>query len=146
VIELGRNWPHAYARTRLLKALLGRSEETFKLVEKAIRLSPRDSNLGKLHIGVTRFIMDQLQEAIIWLRRATEANLDIALASACSLAGRREEARAALSQYRRLYPSMTVQITLHILRGANVVTRVSDKPVCQSDQRSRAWRVDRTDG
>jgi TolB-like protein/Flp pilus assembly protein TadD len=115
VIELGRNWPHAYARTGLLKALLGRPEETFRLIEKAIRLSPRDSNLGEwyIHIGVARFMMDQLEEAIIWLRRATEANPEIALsslilASACSLAGRREEARAALSRYLTLYPGITV--------------------------------------
>jgi hypothetical protein len=58
-------------------------------------------------------MMDQLEEAIIWSRRATEANPEIALsslilASACSLAGGREEARAALSQYLSLYPSMTV--------------------------------------
>ena len=95
--------------------MLGRPEETFQLVEKAIRLSPRDSNLGEwyIHIGVARFMMDQLEEAIIWLRRATEANPEIALsslilASACSLAGRREEARAALSRYLTLYPGITV--------------------------------------
>jgi tetratricopeptide (TPR) repeat protein len=115
VIELGRNWPSAYARIGLLNALLGRPEETFRFVEKAIRLSPCDSSLGEwyLHIGVARFMMDQIEEAIIWLRRATEANPEIVLtfltlASACSLVGRREEARAALSQYLSLHPRLTV--------------------------------------
>jgi TolB-like protein/Flp pilus assembly protein TadD len=115
VIELGRNWPSAYARIGLLNALLGRPEETFRFVEKAIRLSPCDSSLGEwyLNIGVARFMMDQIEEAIIWLRRATEANPEIALsfltlASACSLVGRREEARAALSQYLSLHPRLTV--------------------------------------
>jgi len=115
VIELGHNWPSAYARIGLLNALLGRPEETFRLVEKAIRLSPRDSNLGEwyLHLGVARFMMDQLEEAIVCLRRAAEANPEIALsslilASACSLAGRLEEARAALSQYLSLRPSLTI--------------------------------------
>src|SRR5262249_36413357 len=45
---------------------------------------------------------DQLEEAIIWLRRSTEANPELSqtfstLASACILAGYHEDARAALS-------------------------------------------------
>jgi TolB-like protein/class 3 adenylate cyclase len=115
VIELGHSWPMAYARMGILNALLGRPEETFPLVEKAIRLSPYDSDLGEwyLSIGVARFMMDQLEEAIIWLRRSTEANTELGinysvLASACVLAGRNEEAGAALSAYRRLHPIMTI--------------------------------------
>jgi TolB-like protein/class 3 adenylate cyclase/Flp pilus assembly protein TadD len=115
VIELGHNWPMAYARMGILNALLGRPEETFPLVEKAIRLSPHDSNLGEWHlsIGMAWFMMDRLEEAIIWLRRSTEANPELgtnysALASACSLAGRNEEAGDALSAYMRLHPIMTI--------------------------------------
>jgi TolB-like protein/class 3 adenylate cyclase/Flp pilus assembly protein TadD len=115
VIELGHNWPMAYARMGILNALLGRPEEAFPLVEKAIRLSPHDSNLGEwyLSIGIAWFMMDQLEEAIIWSRRSTEANPELginysALASACSLAGRNEEAGAALSAYMRLHPIMTI--------------------------------------
>ena len=115
VIKLGHNWPMAYARMGILNALLGRPEETFPLVEKAIRLSPHDSNLGEwqLSIGMAWFMMDRLEEAIIWLRRSTEANPELgtnysALASACSLAGRNEEAGDALSAYMRLHPIMTI--------------------------------------
>jgi adenylate cyclase len=115
VIELGRNWAHAYGRMGILNALLGRPEETFPLVEKAIRLSPRDGNLGEwyLSIGVAKFMMGQLEQAIIWLRRSTEANPELnrafsVLASACSLAGRHEEARAALSEFLRLRPNVTI--------------------------------------
>jgi len=115
VIELGANWPTAHAKMGSLNALLGRPEETFRLVEKAIKLSPRDGSLGEwyLYIGVAQFMMDRLEEAIIWLRRSTEANPDLGinysvLASACSLAGRNEEAGAALSAYRRLNPIMTI--------------------------------------
>ena len=76
MIELGHGWPMAYARMGILNALLGRPEETRQLVEKAIRLSPRDGNLGEWygHIGMAAFMMDQLREAILWLRRSTEAN------------------------------------------------------------------------
>jgi adenylate cyclase len=115
VIELGHSWPIAYARMGILNAMLGRPEETFPLVEKAIRLSPHDSNLGEwyLSIGIAWFMMNQLEEAIVWLRRSTEANPELginysALASACSLAGRNEEAGAAVSAYMRLHPIMTI--------------------------------------
>jgi tetratricopeptide (TPR) repeat protein len=115
VIELGHNWPMAYARMGLLNTLLGQPEETLPLVKKAIRLSPHDSNLGEwyLSIGVACFMMDQLHEAITWLQRSVEANPELAviyavLASACSLAGHDDEAIAALSEYRRRYPSMTI--------------------------------------
>lgn len=115
VIELGGGWPMPYARAGILNALLGRPEETFSLVEKAIRLSPHDSNRGEWYvsIGVAWFMMDRLEEAIIWLRRSTEANPELginysALASACSLAGRNEEARNALSAYMSLHPMMTI--------------------------------------
>jgi TolB-like protein/class 3 adenylate cyclase len=128
VIELGYRWPVAYARMGILNALLGRPEETFPLVEKAIRLSPHDSNLGEwyLSIGIAWFMMDRLEEAIIWLRRSTEANPKLginysALASVCSLLGRSEEAGDALSAYMSLHPMMTI----NTLRSS----RYSDHPV-----------------
>jgi TolB-like protein/Tfp pilus assembly protein PilF len=115
VIELGHNWPMAYARMGLLNTLLGRPEETFPLVKKAIRLSPHDSNLGEwyLSIGVACFMLDQLDEAINWLHRSVEANPELAvsyavLTSACSLAGHNDEAIAVLSEYRRRHPSITI--------------------------------------
>jgi adenylate cyclase len=115
VTDLRRGWPTAYARMGILNALLGRPAETIPLVERAIRLSPRDANLGEwyLHIGIASFMLDQLGEAILWLRRSTEANPELGinyyvLASACSLDGRQEEAHAALSEYRRVDPSMTI--------------------------------------
>jgi TolB-like protein/Flp pilus assembly protein TadD len=115
VTELSGGWPVAYGRMGLLNALLGRPEETFRLVEKAIRLSPRDANLGEwyLDLGIASFMMDQLGEAILWLRRSAQVNPELginsyALAAACSLDGRHEEARAALSESRRLNPTMTI--------------------------------------
>jgi class 3 adenylate cyclase/tetratricopeptide (TPR) repeat protein len=116
VIELGRNWPIAYGRMGLLNALLGRPEQTFDLVESAIRLSPRDTLLGEWYysIGVAQFMMDRLEEAILWLRRSTEAWPELgvnrrALAAALALVGCDKEARAALSEYRRLHPTMSVK-------------------------------------
>jgi TolB-like protein/class 3 adenylate cyclase len=140
VIELGHTWPVAYARMGILNALLGRPEETFPLVEKAIRLSPHDPNLGEwyLSIGIAWFMMDLLEEAIIWLRRSTEANPELgtnysALASAYSLACHNEEAGAALSEYRRRHPT----VTINTMRSS---PRYSDHPAYL------AWRERFYDG
>jgi TolB-like protein/Flp pilus assembly protein TadD len=114
-IELGGNYPIAYARMGILNAMLGRPEETSQLVERAVRLSPRDNKIGEwyLYNGVARFMTDQLEEAIIWLRRSIEAYPELALnycvlGSAWSLTGHHEEARAALSEFMQLMPGMTI--------------------------------------
>jgi adenylate cyclase len=115
VVELDRHRPIAYARMGMLNALLGRPEETFHLVERAIRLSPRDPALGEwyAYIGIARFIMDQLDEAIFWLRRSTEAGPGIGvnhytLAAAFALLGREQEAQTTLAEYRRQHPEMSI--------------------------------------
>lgn len=115
VVELDRHRPVAYARMGLLNALLGRPEETFHLVERAIRLSPRDASIGEwyAYMGIARFMMDQLDEAIFWLRRSTEAAPGIGinyytLAAAFALVGRDQEAQATLSEYIRQQPAMSI--------------------------------------
>ncbi|HKW54124.1 MAG TPA: adenylate/guanylate cyclase domain-containing protein [Stellaceae bacterium] len=115
VVELDRHRPIAYARMGVLNALLGRPEETFHLVERAIRLSPRDAGLGEwyAYMGIARFMLDQLDEAIFWLRRSTEAGPGIGinlypLAAAFALVGRDQEAQAMLSEYRRQHPTMSI--------------------------------------
>ena len=115
VIELGHGWGMAYARMGIINALLGQPEETRRLVDKAIRLSPRDGNLGEwyYHIGIASFMMDQLGDTILWLRRSIEADPELgfnhcALAAAYSLDGRLEEAKAALSECERLRPGVTI--------------------------------------
>jgi tetratricopeptide (TPR) repeat protein len=65
----------------LLHALLGRPAETIPLVQRAIRLSPLDPNLGEwyLDLGIALFMRDQLGEAILWLRRSTAANPNLGI-------------------------------------------------------------------
>ncbi len=115
VVELDRHQPIAYARMGLLNALLGMPEQTFHLVERAIRLSPRDPGLGEwyAYVGIARFMLDQLGEAIFWLRRSTEAAPAIGinhytLAAAYALVGREEEARAMVAEYMRQHPEMSI--------------------------------------
>src|SRR6185437_7528094 len=116
VIELDRHWPIAYARMGMINALVGRPEETFHLVERAIRLSPRDAGVGEwyAYIGIARFMLDQLDEAILWLRRSIEAAPGIGinrytLAAALALAGRDQEAQATAAEYRRQQPAMSIE-------------------------------------
>jgi len=59
-------------------------------------------------------MLDQLDEAILWLRRSIEAAPGIGinrynLAAALALAGRDQEAQAMAAEYRREQPTMTIE-------------------------------------
>ena len=78
-------------------------------------MSPRDASVGEwyAYIGIARFMLDQLDEAILWLRRSIEAAPGIGinrynLAAALALAGRDQEAQATLLEYRRQQPAMSI--------------------------------------
>jgi adenylate cyclase len=126
VADLHPGWPNAYGRMGILNALLGRPERTLHLVEKAIRLSPRDGAIGEwyLYIGIAEFMMDHLEEAIPWLRRAIAANPELGagyytLASVYSLVGRDSEARATLLEHPRRHPTTSIK-SLQNLSYSNV--------------------------
>jgi len=94
---------------------LGRPEETLPLIERAMRLSPRDPNLGPwLAIaGMALLHQGRNDEAVTWLRRAVDTGTPVALhqaylASALALVGREEEAREALAAFRRAKPGATI--------------------------------------
>jgi len=78
-------------------------------VERAIRLSPRDPNLGIWcqTIGWVHLLQSRTEEAIIWFEKGrnaapTHPNLHAQLASAYALNGETERAVAELAEARRL--------------------------------------------
>ena len=84
-------------------------EEAIPLVEQAIRLSPRDGQIGNWYfrIGVVHLVQSRIDEAIIWLEKARGANAEhpsfhAHLASAYALKGDTERAAAELAEARRL--------------------------------------------
>jgi adenylate cyclase len=66
VLEVDRNWVNAYFGLGQCKLRTGAIEETIPLVERAIRLSPRDPELGVWfhEIGLAHLLQTQTDEAI----------------------------------------------------------------------------------
>jgi adenylate cyclase len=106
-----RNYVYAFFALGQCKLYTGSIEETIPLVERAIRLSPHDSELGIWYqqIGDAHLLQSHADEAVIWLEKArnhTPAHPTIRgdLASAYALSGQTERAIAELAEARRLSP------------------------------------------
>jgi TolB-like protein/DNA-binding winged helix-turn-helix (wHTH) protein len=85
----------------------GSIEEVIPLMERAIRLSPRDPGIGFLYgtIGFVHLLESRTDEAIIWLEKARSALPGLPhayLISAYALKGDTERASAELAEARRL--------------------------------------------
>lgn len=109
VLTLNRNFAPAYFHIGLCKLLSGSIEETIPLVEQAIRLSPRDPDLGFWYqaIGRAYFMEARTDNAVLWLEKSRGANpvqpyVRAWLASAYALEGKRERAATELAEARRL--------------------------------------------
>jgi adenylate cyclase len=110
-LAYNRNYVYAFFALGQCKLHTGSIEETIPLVERAIRLSPRDPELGVWYqqIGNVHLLQSHTDEAIIWLEKArnhTPAHPTIRgdLASAYALNGQTDRATAELAEARRLSP------------------------------------------
>ena len=93
------------------KLFTGLFEEAIPLVERAIRLSPRDPSLGVWYeqMGLVYLLQSRIDEAIGWLERARNHSpahslIRADLAAAYALAGETERAAVELAEARRLSP------------------------------------------
>ena len=109
VIAFDRNSANAYAQLARCKFYAGSIEEMILLAEKAIRLSPRDGQIGNWYfrIGVVHLVQSRIDEAIVWLEKARSAipatpAFHAHLASAYALRGDTERATAELAEARML--------------------------------------------
>jgi adenylate cyclase len=109
VLASNRNWVFAMSALGQCKLFTGAIEETIPLVERAIRLSPRDPLVGQwfFEIGRVHLLQSRTEEAIVWLEKARRAmpghSLPHAwLASAYALKGESERAAAELAEARAL--------------------------------------------
>src|SRR5204863_2060500 len=75
VITLNRNWAHAYSHLGWCKFMTGSIEGLIPAQEQAIRLSPRDPQIGLFcaRIGTAHLLQSRADEAIIWYERARNA-------------------------------------------------------------------------
>jgi TolB-like protein len=107
-LALNRNMVGALHELGSCKLFTGSIDEVIPLVEQAIRLSPRDPDIGwrSLQIGSVHLLQSRTDEAIVWLEKARGAapaapNIRSWLASAYALRGETEEAAAELAEARR---------------------------------------------
>jgi len=109
VLASNRNWVRALRALGQCKLFTGTIEETIPLVERAIRLSPRDPDRGYWYsnIGHVHLLQSSTDEAIVWLEKARIAMpqrpaVHAELASAYGLKGESERAAIELAEARRL--------------------------------------------
>jgi adenylate cyclase len=110
-LAYNRNYVYAYFALGKCKLYTGSIEETIPLVERAIRLSPRDPELGVWYkqIGHVHLLQSHTDEAVIWLQKARNHTAEHPtirgdLASAYALNGETERGAAQLTKARRLSP------------------------------------------
>ena len=110
-LAYNRNYVYAFFALGQCKLHTGSIEETIPLVARAIRLSPRDPELGVWYkqIGNAHLLRSHTDEAVIWLEKArnhTPAHPTISgdLASAYALNGQTERATAELAEARMVSP------------------------------------------
>jgi tetratricopeptide (TPR) repeat protein len=113
-IALDPNNAGAYSDLGNTLTWLGKPEAGVRLVEKAIRLSPRDSSLAVryMNLGWCYLLLEQVDKAVDFLRKAQAANprlwyAHFMLAAALGLRGDVDEAKAALAQAIQLKPEIS---------------------------------------
>jgi class 3 adenylate cyclase/TolB-like protein len=135
VIVDNPNNAEAHAARGWWKLYLGRSEDGFSGLETAFRLSPRDPEVPQwqTNVCVLHNFLAQWEQAIEWCEKARAGAPEflyalVHLAAATAWAGHDQEAKEAVAQLQKLYPSYTVQ--------TYVGTHYSDDPTFNA-QRAR---------
>jgi adenylate cyclase len=110
-LAYNRNYVYALFALGQCKLHIGSIEETIPLVERAIRLSPRDPELGVWYkqIGDVHLLQSRTDQAIIWLDKARNhtpehPTIRADLAAAYALNGETERAAAELAEARSMSP------------------------------------------
>jgi tetratricopeptide (TPR) repeat protein len=116
-VSLNPNFAPAHAQLGMVQLELGRPEETIRSVERAMRLSPRDPNVGHwiAFIGMAELHRGRYTEAVTWLARSHNVGTASAtilqhayLVSALELAGRSADAKRALVEFQKTKPYVTI--------------------------------------
>jgi TolB-like protein/Flp pilus assembly protein TadD len=108
-IGLNRNWANAYSHLGWCQFMSGSIDELIPAQERAIRLSPRDPQIGLFYsrIGYAHLLQSRTDEAIVWHEKARNAapahpQFRTFLASALALKGDIGRAAGELAEARGL--------------------------------------------
>ena len=108
-LALNHNYVYALINVAWGRLYFGSMDEVIPLVEKAIRLSPRDPLIGSFYglIGTVHLLQSQTDEAIVWFEKARNALPGTPihhshLAAAYALRGETKRAAAELAEAWRL--------------------------------------------
>jgi adenylate cyclase len=133
LLALNRNSPNSLHTLGQCKFFTGSIDETIPLEEEAIRLSPRDPQIGNWYelIGRVHLLQSRVDEAIIWFERVPSANPrhpnpHIYLASAYALKGETERPAAELAEARRLRGEGSFSSIARLRRGYWGVPKVRE--------------------
>ncbi len=128
-LALDRNLAQAHSGIGWGKIFIGRAKETEAHIAEALRLSPRDTNTygWMSHVGAAKSHVGNWEQAVVWFRRAIEANRNFPppyfwSAAALAQLGRLDEARSAVKTSLALNPTFTVA------RARALWTAMSDDP------------------
>jgi adenylate cyclase len=110
-VGLAPNNIHAIGHLGITLTFLGHPEAAVPLIERCLRLAPHDRNtpVNQAILGLCKFLLDDVDEAVIWLRKARAANprlfyIHAFLAAALALRDELDEAGDALRQAVKLRP------------------------------------------
>jgi TolB-like protein len=114
-LAIDRNLAHAHATIEVGKYFSGRNEETEAHILEALRISPRDllAYAWMYIAGAAKFYGGHDEEAVAWLNRSIELNMNYSgphfwLAAALARLGRLEDAREAARAGLELNPGFTI--------------------------------------
>jgi tetratricopeptide (TPR) repeat protein len=130
-LALRRNSVGALQGLGWCKLFTGSIDEVIPLEEQAIRLSPRDPNIGYryLLIGTVHLLQSRTDEAIVWFEKGRSGMpavsvLHSRLAAAYALRGESERAAAELAEARRLNGDLYANIAHLKAGGSRVVPNI----------------------
>ncbi len=123
-IALNPNSDRGYYLRGLVQFFAGRPEKTIESIKKAIRLNPVASSFHLQILGAAYASTGRYEEAIAALKKALRRAHNrlfphLGLAITYSLAGREEEARAAVAEILRLDPKFSLERVSRILSFKN---------------------------
>ena len=114
-LALNPNLASAWAFSGWLRVWTGEPELAIEHTVRALRLNPLDPEIFRMHsaIAFAHFSAGRINEASQWAERAVQENPNFLpgnrmAAASHALAGRLEQAKAAMNRVRALYPDLRV--------------------------------------